>query len=89
MCPSHTLMNNALKPNDGKQSARNRCSCDGAENNQTKEASCVPTTFTFKKELSAGNVILDRHCGELKERLEAQWMQRAFGFNHYAYVRTA
>ena len=59
-------MNDALKPNHRKQSASNRCSSNGAKDDQTKEASRVPPAFALEKELGAG--YFGVHGGHIEER---------------------
>lgn len=47
----HTLMDNALKPNHRKQSARNRGSCNGTEDDQAKQATRVPPRLALEEEV--------------------------------------
>ena len=59
-----TFMNDTLKPNDGKQSAGNRCSCNGAQDDQPEETSSIPPAFSFEKHLGPGDGRLGRHTGK-------------------------
>jgi hypothetical protein len=58
-------MNNAFKSNDRKQPAGNRRSCNGAQDYETKEASCISPTLALEKEFGAGYIgVRGRHCEE-------------------------
>lgn len=53
-----TLVYNALEPDDREQSASNSCCRNGAEDDETKETSSIPSTLAFQKDLSTRYLVI-------------------------------
>lgn len=69
-------MNDALESYDRKQSAGDRSSGNGAQDDQAQETSSVPPALALKEELGAGDLALSSH-------VEGKWEIEAGGSMYY------
>lgn len=64
-----TFVDDALKPNNGKQSAGDSSSGNSTQNDQTEQTACVATAFTFEEEVrQTARRLCSRHIEEMDEK---------------------